>query len=154
MQIKADIAGIEVQDFKENQVSEETLRFKGKQEVYLKVDKIDVFYKDGYLKMDDCYEKVELTVNEFLLMRDPINPKMSALGYFEGHRILPLLYEKEKPFDVSPRNASQRFAQEALMTSCDDVPLVILKGPAGTAKTFYSLAVGMEQVVNKIIKKY
>ena len=38
--------------------------------------------------------------------------------------------------------------QEALMMEADKAPLVIIKGMAGTAKTFYSLAVGMEKVYN------
>ena len=35
---------------------------------------------------------------------------------------------------------------EALMTDAETAPLVIIKGMAGTAKTFYSLAVGLEKV--------
>ena len=44
--------------------------------------------------------------------------------------------------------------QEALMTSAEEAPLVILKGMAGTAKTFYSLAVGMEKVYNNPTGEY
>lgn len=153
MQIKADVAGIEVQDFRENQVSEETLRFKGKQELLVKTDSITAFYAEGLLTLDHLYEPTELELNEFVLLKDAANPKSSALGKFDGTKIVRLEYEKETPFDVVPRNASQRFAQEALMTSAEKVPLVILKGPAGTAKTFYSLAAGLEQVINQRIYK-
>jgi len=154
MQIKADIAGIEVQDFKENQVSEETLRFKGKQELYVKANKINDFYQEGSLTLDDLYDEgVCLELNEFVLLRDATNLKSSALGRYNGSIIEKLKYEGEKPFDVVPRNASQRFAQEALLTSAEQAPLVILKGPAGTAKTFYSLAAGLEQVINRGLYK-
>jgi len=154
MQIKADIAGIEVQDFKENQVSEETLRFKGKQELYVKANKINDFYQKGSLILDDLYdESVCLELNEFVLLRDATNLKSSALGRYNGSIIEKLKYEGEKPFDVVPRNASQRFAQEALLTPAEQIPLVILKGPAGTAKTFYSLAAGLEQVINRGLYK-
>lgn len=40
------------------------------------------------------------------------------------------------------------------MTSAEEAPLVILKGMAGTAKTFYSLAVGMEKVYNNPTGEY
>ena len=40
------------------------------------------------------------------------------------------------------------------MTSAEEAPLVIIKGMAGTAKTFYSLAVGMEKVYNNPTKEY
>lgn len=40
------------------------------------------------------------------------------------------------------------------MTGAKEAPLVIIKGMAGTAKTFYSLAVGMEKVYNNPTKEY
>ena len=40
------------------------------------------------------------------------------------------------------------------MTDAKVAPLVIIKGMAGTAKTFYSLAVGMEKVYNNPSKEY
>lgn len=44
--------------------------------------------------------------------------------------------------------------QEALMTDAETAPLVIIKGMAGTAKTFYSLAVGLEKVYNNLSQEY
>ena len=44
--------------------------------------------------------------------------------------------------------------QEALMTDAETAPLVIIKGMAGTAKTFYSLAVGLEKVYNNPSQEY
>ncbi|MBR6358643.1 MAG: PhoH family protein [Lachnospiraceae bacterium] len=43
-----------------------------------------------------------------------------------------------------PKNVGQRFALHALLSSPEDIPLVILKGPAGCAKTFLSLAAGLQ----------
>ena len=40
------------------------------------------------------------------------------------------------------------------MASADEIPLVIIKGMAGTAKTFYSLAVGLEKVFNNPTGEY
>lgn len=40
------------------------------------------------------------------------------------------------------------------MTCARKAPLVIIKGMAGTAKTFYSLAVGMEKVFNNPTNEY
>ena len=42
--------------------------------------------------------------------------------------------------------------QEALLD--DSIPLVIIKGAAGTAKTFYSLAAGLNKVVETFPKAY
>ena len=59
-----------------------------------------------------------------------------------------LVYRKAEPYGIHPRNAGQYFFQEALMQSAEKAPLVIVKGMAGTSKTFYSLAVGLEKVLN------
>ena len=40
------------------------------------------------------------------------------------------------------------------MLSAEEAPLVIVKGTAGTAKTFYSLAVGLQRTFEKDSKKY
>lgn len=44
--------------------------------------------------------------------------------------------------------------QEALMKPASEAPLVIVKGQAGTAKTFYALAVGLEKVLNHPTGEY
>ena len=40
------------------------------------------------------------------------------------------------------------------MMDAAKAPLVIVKGMAGTAKTFYSLAVGLEKIVNQPTGEY
>ena len=67
-------------------------------------------------------------------------------GY--GGKVVPLVYKKSRPYGIVPRNVGQYFMQEALMQGADKAPLVIIKGMAGTAKTFYALAVGLEKVYN------
>lgn len=48
----------------------------------------------------------------------------------------------------------QYFLQEALMTPASEISLVIVQGMAGTAKTFYTLAVGLEKVYNNPTGEY
>ena len=71
------------------------------------------------------------------------------LGRFDGEEIVPLrFYQRDHPvFGVSARNVGQQFALDALMNP--DAPLVILQGPAGTAKTFLSMAAALEQTYSK-----
>ncbi len=47
-------------------------------------------------------------------------------------------------YKIKPMNKMQRYAMWALTNP--DIPLVILEGPAGTAKTFLSLACGLSMV--------
>lgn len=88
------------------------------------MNKDDIYvYTSGYT------EKVipELTVNEFLLIHSETNEKQTALGRYDGKNIVPLAFLKERPFGVCPRNAGQKFMQEALMTDADKAPLSLLK---------------------------
>jgi len=95
-----------------------------------------------------------LVINQFLIIHSFTNEKHTALGRFDGKGIVPLFFLQERPFGVAPRNAGQKFMQEALMTDADKAPLVIIKGPAGTAKTFYSLAVGLHKIMIEQRKLY
>ena len=70
------------------------------------------------------------------------NEKTALTVYQNG--ALHHIDEKKTLFGgVTPKNALQRYAIWALTNP--DIPLVILSGPAGTAKTFLSLAAGLEQ---------
>lgn len=88
-------------------------------------------------------------MNQFLIIHSSSNEKQTALGRFDGQKIVPLSFLQEHPFGVTPRNAGQKFMQEALMMDAKKAPLIIIKGSAGTAKTFYSLAVGLHKMLSE-----
>lgn len=150
MQIKASIAGAEVQNYKNTQVKAESVKYTGRREVYANGLSFSSFKKNGGMDVSDLYaeDELELVNNEFLIIHNCDNPKNTQLGIYRKGIITPLKYANSSPSGITPRNVGQIFAQEALMMPASEVPLVILKGPAGTAKTFYSLAVGLEQVMN------
>lgn len=158
MRIKADIIGIPAEEYKTEQVVRMDKQYRGRNIAYVSTKGIDDFYKLGKLPIKEIItvgktpaenEPYGFTAHEFFLLVDAANEKHTALGRFDGKEIVPLLYDNARPYGVTPRNIGQKFAQEALMTPVKDAPLVILKGPAGTAKTFYSLAVGLERVLEK-----
>lgn len=97
---------------------------------------------------------VDLFENQFLILKSDTSVKKTLLGRVEGKKVVPLVYKKSRPYGISPRNAGQYFMQEALMTDAEKAPLVIIQGMAGTAKTFYSLAVGLEKVYNNPTNEY
>jgi len=161
--IKANVIGIVAQDFFAEQVPEYREQYQGRLDVYTTEQKINEFYNKGFLDVEDvfCYncdfskqECPELVVNQFLILHSSVNEKQTALGRFDGKKIVPLTFIHERPFGVTPRNAGQKFMQEALMMDADKAPLVIIKGPAGTAKTFYSLAVGLHKIMIEQSKLY
>ncbi len=154
--IKADVLGITAQDFFNEQAPIYNEQYKGRLDVYASGAKLDEFYSCSKLMPEDVFVfdpasnsniPVELVTNQFLVIHSVSNNKQTALGRFDGNEIVPLYNVHEHPFGVTPRNAGQKFFQEALMMDAQTAPLVIAKGPAGTAKTFYSLAVGLHKIM-------
>ena len=161
--IKASIIGVVAQDFFAEQVPEYDEQYQGRRDVYATPEKIDEFYKNGKLSCEDLYvftqsyskkEPAKLEVNEFVVVHAFENQKQTALGRCVGKNIVSLQFINDRPFGISPRNSGQKFMQEALMMDSDKAPLVIVKGPAGTAKTFYSLAVGLHKILGSQSKTY
>lgn len=154
--IKCDIIGVPAQDFKNEQVMAPDDGYKGRTNLFASAKKIGEFYKKGsldlkYITAVDQITGAEtpytLTTNEFVVLTSHESAKHTALGRFDGEKLVPLKYLEERPFGVKARNVGQKFMQEALMMSCDEIPLVIVKGAAGTAKTFFALAVGLHKVM-------
>ena len=150
MQIKASILGIAVQSYLNTRVSDESIKYTGRKEIWVMPDLLETKFKEGKLEISDLYDygDKDLLNNDFLIIHNALDERSTLLGIYRKGFIRPLRYANARPSDISPRNVGQFFAQEALMMPASEVPLVILKGPAGTAKTFYSLAVGLEQVTN------
>ena len=161
LRIKAQIMGIEAQDFSTEQVIAEEEQYSGRQQCFVAEDKFKDFKKKGvsvkelYLS-DEMGNKIqpELVENEFIILKADQSLKKTHLGRVEGKKVVPLKYKKNLPYGVKPRNSGQYFLQEALMKPADEAPLVIVKGMAGTAKTFYSLAVGLEKLMNHPTGEY
>ncbi|CVK19288.1 PhoH family protein [Sporomusa sphaeroides] len=154
MRVKAAILGIQAEDFRNEKVASVEEQYTGRAIVYTASNIIDAFHQDDGNYLDPSVLQVfdeathtmlpiELVTNQFLLIRSTDNDRHTALGRFDGQKIVHLKYRSRNPFGVSPRNVGQVFMQECLMLSAEEAPLVIIKGPAGTAKTFYSLAVGL-----------
>jgi len=163
VRIKADIIGVVAQDFFAEQVPSFDDQYKGRIDVYTTEDKLKEFYNKGKLDACDVFcfthdymsrKEIELITNQFLIIHSCDNDRQTALGRFDGRNIVSLKFLQERPFGVTPRNAGQKFMQEALMMDADKAPLVIIKGPAGTAKTFYSLAAGLHKIMAEQNKLY
>ena len=148
LRLKAQILGIKAEDFEKEQISDDDAQYTGRTEVYIPEDKVKEFKKKG-ISLSEAYQSDEegnhiipvFHENEFVILKPDQSTKKTLLGRVSGNKIVALVYKKSKPYGISPRNVGQYFMQEALMTDAKEAPLVIIKGMAGTAKTFYSLAV-------------
>lgn len=161
LRIKAQMLSIISQDYTTDRSIREEEQYSGRDTVYVEEEHFKDLKKTG-IKPEHVYRMNEAGIrcpvkpqaNQFLILCADQSTKKTQLGRFDGKRIIPLKYKKSKPYGVSPRNVGQYFLQEALMAPAEEVPLVIVKGMAGTAKTFYSVAVGLEKVFNTEQKEY
>lgn len=165
MRVKAAILNIQAEDFRNDKVPDLDEQYSGRAVVYASSDVINAFHADdsGVIELsslssfDECSNTLlpaSLSVNQFLLICSTDNDQHTALGRFDGRSVVHLRYHKRNPFGVTPRNVGQIFMQECLMMSAAEAPLVIIKGPAGTAKTFYSLAVGLYKTMECQPREY
>ncbi|MBV4420057.1 PhoH family protein [Clostridium tyrobutyricum] len=161
--IKADTVDIPVDDFYEKIVPEDESQYTGRTEVYTSQNDMAEFYKNKYLEMDKINSYIEskneyytpkLYNNEFVTIRCFENPKQTALGRFDGKKIVQLNFKDISAIGISARNVGQKFMLESLFTGADIAPLVIIKGPAGTAKTLFSLAVGLHNILEENMSQY
>ncbi|MCL6584742.1 MAG: PhoH family protein [bacterium] len=78
--------------------------------------------------------------NEFLILR---SGKKSALGTYDPIAQIIKRVDKVSAYGISPRNAEQTFALNALMNT--ELQLVSISGKAGTGKTLLALAAALEK---------
>lgn len=171
VRLKSQKIGINAEDFMTEQSPQLQEQYAGRLEVYAPDSAMNDFKKKGILPeqvypytadaskipdslSDAIKREIHPVCNQFFIIHSETNEKKTLLGRFNGKLIVPLKSLKEEPFGVQPRNVGQKFLQEALSMDADTAPLVIVKGAAGTAKTFYSLAVGLEKIFEAEKKSY
>ncbi len=160
VRLKSQMLGIPAEDFTTEQSPHIEEQYTGRMDVYAPDNVMSEFKKKG-IPLKNIYvmkgtDKAAITseINQFFIIHSETSEKKTLLGRYDGKNIVPLKSLKAEPFGVQPKNVGQRFLQEALMQDADTAPLVIVKGTAGTAKTFYSLAVGLEQTLEADSRAY
>jgi PhoH-like ATPase len=167
IRIKANQIGIVAEDYKFDQILDKSdhqylgcrkvyvpdTHFQGVVDSIFKEDGFDVEYPCLYDEKGNIINSLVgngFIENEFIILFNSDISDSSILCRYEENKLVKLLYTNTKPFGVKPYNVSQIFFIEALTLSSKKAPLVIAKGPSGTAKTFLSLAVGLDKLDNKI----
>lgn len=141
---KAEMLGVMAQTFKDELLPEIPEQYTGRKTVYVDDEKIKKFRENRNVLIDEILteeQKSDIVQNMFIEFR---GKHQREKGRVQNDSIVALAYERYYPYGVIPKNNGQEFMIEALMLDYEIAPLVIIKGPAGTAKTFLSLAVGLE----------
>lgn len=152
--IKAQIMGIPAEDFTTDQVAAVREQYAGRMDAYVP-DRLIEGFKTGGVLLEECYtagengEKIPIPPipNQFFILHSDTNERKTVLGRLYNDKIIPLDFLHAQPFGIIPRNVGQRFMQEALLLDANIAPLVIIKGTAGTAKTLFALAAGLELIM-------
>ena len=142
LQLKAKSLGVKAESFKDETFPRLNEQYTGREEVFTTDTAIDSFFKNDFIDVKDISDnsKIEFINNKFFILRSETK---SALGVLKNGRIVGLKYQNVLPYGVKAKNVGQKFMLEALLD--DDCPLVVIKGNAGTGKTFCTLAAGLEE---------
>lgn len=145
---KAEMLGIKGQTFRDELLPEIAEQYTGRNVVEVADSKLKKFRENRELPAREVFseEMKDVFENMFVTM------KAKTIGQEYGRvykgKIIPLSTDGKYPYKVIPKNEGQRFMIEALMMDAEIAPLVIIKGPAGTGKTFLSMAAGLEHLDN------
>jgi len=100
---------------------------------------IDRLYAEESVPVDGLFDPTPPANHFFVLRHD----SKSALGCFDPHAQALRRVKKPSAYGISPKNAEQTFALDAILNP--EIPLVTLSGAAGTGKTLLALAGALEQ---------
>ena len=138
MRIAAAVCGVEVQEYKNDRIKDTA--YMGYREVSATREMIDQIYKEQNIDPAILDVTEDFVPNEYITLTDG---NTSALCVYRNGRVK--LLKDTTAFGIRPQNRLQRFALDALLAPADEIPLVILRGPAGTAKTFLSMAAALDK---------
>jgi len=144
LRIKADALGIPSEDYETSHVSIEEL-YSGMGVFEVSSKEITAFYTDRRL----AFERPDLYPNQFVILRDQLNPSHSAVGRYDLRQgaILPIIKSPEGVWGLHPKNVEQSFALDLLLN--DEIQLVTLVGKAGTGKTLLAIAAGLLKTLDE-----
>lgn len=142
MRVKAEVLGIESEDYKNKVYSYDAL-YRGLKRLQIDKEKIDSFYKEGTVDLGP----VECIANEYVVLQG--GEGSSAVGKYDAktQKVVSLLKSPPHIWGVSALNVEQKCALDLLFR--EDIPLVTLIGPAGTGKTLLALAAGLRKVFDE-----
>ena len=141
LRVKAKGIGVLAQDYTSDKIESFDKLYMGKRVVEnVDADVISGFYTvSGVLSAEAVTDVQDPIANENFVLRAG---SKSVLASFKAATNSFVRVEKKTCYGISPRNAEQSFAVNALLD--DDIRLVTLAGTAGTGKTLLALAAALE----------
>ncbi|MFP4452665.1 MAG: PhoH family protein [Desulfobacterales bacterium] len=140
LRMKAKAVGLMAQDYTSDHVRDINSLYSGKRVAEdIPVEIIEKFYEQPFeVPLSDAPVRPPPLSNEYLILR---NGKKSALVRYDPIMKTLRRVNKSSAYNISPRNAEQTFALNALLDP--DIHLVSITGKAGTGKTLLALAAAL-----------
>lgn len=110
---------------------------------------VQELHKEKEIKVWD--KRLAFYPNMYVELKSESNPKNVCYGKVGSNSEIIYKISSQKVSTISPRNREQIFAIDALMD--DEVPVVVLTGPAGTGKTICCLAMALYKIEKKRYEK-
>ncbi len=141
LRMKAKSLGIQAEDYKTDQVTDENILDKTVTTFEGFDDRlIEVLYNQGSFALEDLKRDYVPESNECFIFK---GNSSSALARFDTKSNRIYRVEKKSAYGIKPRNAEQTFSLNMLMDQ--EINLMALTGKAGTGKTLLALAAAIEQ---------
>lgn len=141
LRIKAKSLSLQAEDYETGKIKDLTELYSGSS-ILDKVapTSISDLYEKETCALEPVLKKQPRIANHYYILR---NGQKSVLAYSNPVTNLLDRVRKQTAFNITPRNAEQTFALDAIMRP--DIRLVTIQGVAGTGKTLLSLAGALEQ---------
>ena len=140
LRLKARALDIAAEDYETGKIQDLQNLYSGRSVVQeVNQELIDKLFKENNLPSED-FENIAFQNNHFYILK---GKKSSTLAFYSAANQSVLRVEKQPCYGITPRNAEQTFAMDAILNP--DIPIVTMQGVAGTGKTLVALAAAIEQ---------
>ncbi len=141
LRIKAKSLSLTAEDYETGKIKDVSELYTGCSEILkAPLELINEIYEKGFIEPAKLLKKQKAPSNHFYILK---NGAKSVLATYSPSKDIIERIKKVTAFGVTPQNAEQAFALDAIMNP--DVKLVSIQGVAGTGKTLLSLAGALEQ---------
>lgn len=142
LRMKAKSVGLPAEDYTSDHVNEISTRYTGSHLVEnVPAELVNSLYESPeHIPLERLELETPPLANEFFIVR---SHKRSALGVYDAAEEIFRRVDKFPVYNITPRNAEQTFAVDALLNP--NIKLVTLSGKAGTGKTLIALATALHQ---------
>jgi PhoH-like ATPase len=141
LRIKAKSLNLQAEDYETGKIKDLTELYSGNTTLErAPVASINELYEQESCASETVFKKDKPVANHYYILK---NGQKSVLANYNPNNNRLERIRKNAAFNITPRNAEQTFALDAILRP--DIRLVTIQGVAGTGKTLLSLAGALEQ---------